>query len=317
MKRDKVNKLLQAIAQLSWRQRKLLQDSLEVLQARDASTRAIESHVPSSCPSCGGTHIVKDGFATGLQRYLCRSCQRTFNALTATPLAGLHKRGKWLQHAQALGAGLSIPQVARQLGIARSTAFRWRHRFLQLPSQRQASALVGIAEADESYFLESEKGERGLLRKARHRGGKASKPGASKEQVAVLMVRDRAGATANLMVSRTTAAQLSDALKPMLPADTVLCTDGSRALAAAAHLLGVQHHGVNVSAGIRVNGPWHVQNVNAYVSRLRSWMRRFKGVATKYLASYLGWFRMLDRAPQSSPQPASVLDLAMAARTHQ
>ena len=74
----------------------------------------------------------------------------------------------------------------------------------------------------------------------------------------------------------------------------------------------MQYHSVNVNAGVRV-GPWHVQNVNAYVSRLRSWMRRFKGVATKYLASYLGWFRMLDRAPGSVPEPASVLVLAIRA----
>ena len=74
----------------------------------------------------------------------------------------------------------------------------------------------------------------------------------------------------------------------------------------------MQYHSVNVNAGVRV-GPWHVQNVNAYASRLRSWMRRFKGVATKYLASYLGWFRMLDRAPGSAPEPASVLVLAIRA----
>ena len=72
---------------------------------------------------------------------------------------------------------------------------------LQLPSQRQASALRGIAEADESYFLESSKGQRALLRQARRRGGKASQRGVSKEQVSVLMVRDRAGATANILVA--------------------------------------------------------------------------------------------------------------------
>ena len=72
----------------------------------------------------------------------------------------------------------------------------------------------------------------------------------------------------------------------------------------------MQYHSVNVNAGVRV-GPWHVQNVNAYVSRLRSWMRRFKGVATKYLASYLGWFRMLDCTPGVAPQPASILALAI------
>ena len=125
------------------------------------------------------------------------------------------------------------------------------------------------------------------------------------------MARDRAGATANIIVARTSAAELSAALAPLLPKDTVLCTDSSSSLAAAARLLGVQHHSINVSAGIRVDGPWHVQNVNAYVSRLRGWMRRFKGVATKYLASYLGWFRMLDCAPGVAPQPASILALAI------
>lgn len=311
MKRPKLHRLMHAIAQLSWRQRRALQAQLAALQAREASIEAIESQVPGHCPSCGATHFVKNGFARGLQRFLCRGCASTFNALTGTPLSKLHLRGKWLAYAQALNQGLSIPQVAQQLDIAWSTAFRWRHRFLQLPSQRQASALHGIAEADESYFLESSKGQRALLRKARRRGGKASQRGVSKSQVPVLMVRDRAGATANIIVARTSAAELSAALAPLLPKDTVLCTDSSSSLAAAAHLLGVQHRSINVSAGIRVDGPWHVQNVNAYVSRLRGWMRRFKGVATKYLASYLGWFRMLDCVPGSALQPASVLALAI------
>ena len=311
MKRPKLHRLMHAIAQLSWRQRRALQAQLAALQAREASIEAIESQVPGHCPHCGGTHFVKNGFARGLQRFLCRGCASTFNALTGTPLSKLHLRGKWLAYAQALNQGLSIPQVAQQLDIAWSTAFRWRHRFLQLPSQRQASALHGIAEADESYFLDSCKGQRALLRKARRRGGKASQRGVSKSQVPVLMVRDRAGATANIIVARTSAAELSAALAPLLPKDTVLCTDSSSSLAAGARLLGVQHRSINVSAGIRVDGPWHVQNVNAYVSRLRGWMRRFKGVATKYLASYLGWFRMLDGVPGATSQPASVLALAI------
>ncbi len=311
MKRPKLHQLMQAIARLSWRQRRVLQAQLAALQAREASIEAIESQAPNHCPNCGGTHFVKNGFARGLQRFLCRGCARTFNALTGTPLSKLHLRGKWLAYAQAIDQGLSIPQVAQQLDIAWSTAFRWRRRSLQLPSQCQTCALHGIAEADESYFLESCKGQRALARKARRRGGKASQRGVSKQQIPVLMARDRAGATANIIVARTSAAELSAALAPLLPKDTVLCTDSSSSLAAAAQLLGVQHHSINVSAGIRVDGPWHVQNVNAYVSRLRGWMRRFKGVATKYLASYLGWFRMLDCTPGAAPQPASVLALAI------
>ena len=125
------------------------------------------------------------------------------------------------------------------------------------------------------------------------------------------MARDRAGATANLMLDSGKAASVQAALAPLLPKDTVLCTDGSTTLASAARALGVEHHGVNVSRGIRVDGPWHVQNVNAFVSRLRQWMGRFKGVATRYLASYLGWFRVLDRAPPTGVQPACMLALAI------
>ena len=42
-------------------------------------------------------------------------------------------------------------------------------------------------------------------------------------------------------------------------------------------------------------GVEHIQNVNAYDSRLKLWMRRFHGVATKYLDNYLGWRRWLER----------------------
>ena len=49
-----------------------------------------------------------------------------------------------------------------------------------------------------------------------------------------------------------------------MSADVVLCTDGSSTLAAAARTLGVEHHAANLSAGVRVNGAWKVQTVNAY-----------------------------------------------------
>lgn len=50
----------------------------------------------------------------------------------------------------------------------------------------------GIVEVDETYFLESHKGRKTIpTRKSRKRGGSASKRGISKEQVCVLVARDR------------------------------------------------------------------------------------------------------------------------------
>lgn len=36
---------------------------------------------------------------------------------------------------------------------------------------------------------------------------------------------------------------------------------------------------------------FHINNINAYHSRFKGWMRRFHGVATKNLPNYLGWRR--------------------------
>ncbi|SFD68881.1 hypothetical protein SAMN05216204_13330, partial [Massilia yuzhufengensis] len=55
---------------------------------------------------------------------------------------------------------------------------------------------------------------------------------------------------------------------------------------------------VNLRAGERVRrsseGAIHVQNVNSYHRRLRDWVARFHGVASRYLPNYLGWRRALD-----------------------
>ena len=40
---------------------------------------------------------------------------------------------------------------------------------------------------------------------------------------------------------------------------------------------------------------FHIQNLNVYTIRLKTWMKRFNGVATKYLANYLAWRRILEK----------------------
>ena len=91
----------------------------------------------------------------------------------------------------------------------------------------------------------------------------------------------------------------------------MLLTDDSGALAPVARQLGVDHHSVNIAAGARANGVRHIQNIIAFVTRLRGWLRRFKGVAAYYLDIYLGWFRGLNRSPGFNPHPASPLAFAV------
>jgi hypothetical protein len=127
----------------------------------------------------------------------------------------------------------------------------------------------------------------------------------------VLVSRDRAGSTANFILPADDKESVVAVLKPILATDAILRTDGSGMLAAATKAMGITHRPVNLSAGIRViAGVYHVQNVNAFDTRLKGWMRRFNGVATRYLSNYLGWFRALDRSANSRPEPALLLALA-------
>lgn len=315
MRQRELTRLLKSLGQLTHAQRQKVRAELESGERRAASVAIVEGRAGGQprCPHCAGEHVVRNGAAHGLQRYKCRDCLKTFNALTGSPLARLRMKDKWLGQTAVLRDGVTITKAAETLGVARSTAFRWRHRFLALPKTIQAQSLVGIAETDETYFLQSFKGWRkGLTRPARKRGGSAAKRGISKEQVPVLVTRDRAGSTADAILPADDKASVVAALGPLLPKDIILCSDGSGTLAAAAKSLGVAHRPINLTAGIRVvAGVYHVQNVNAYDSRLKNWIRRFRGVATRYLDSYLGWFRAIDRTHGAGLNPSSLLASAV------
>lgn len=247
------------------------------------------------CPHCrSGTRVIKWG-SHRLRRYRCKACAVTFNALTETPLAQLHKRELWIGNAQALVDGISLRKVAERLDIHVETAFRWRHRFLAEPKDVKAKALQGTVEADETYFLHSRKGQRKLDRPARKRGGKAKKRGLSAEQVPVLIARDRSEATTDQILPDRSAKSIEAVLGPVISKTAVLVSDAAGGYRAFAGQAKIAHVSLNLSAGERAFGDYHIQNVNNYCSRLKGWMLRFRGVATKYLDSYLGWHRADDR----------------------
>jgi transposase-like protein len=271
---------------------------------RPGQTSAILEAAASNCPHCRSTRLHRDGHADGLQRYRCVACSRSFNALTGTPLARLHQRGKWLAYLSAMLQSATVRGAAALVGIHKNTSFRWRHRFLHRARHDRSVPLGGIAEADETYLLESQKGSRRLTRPARRRGVSATCRGLSHEHDCILVARDRTGKTVDFVTGRAPlkAAQLLRCLPPVLAADVMLVTDGHPAYPAFARKAGVSHRAVNLSAGMRVAGALHVQNVNAYHSRFKEWLRRFHGVASRYLPNYLGWRWALDGGRISSPE---------------
>ena len=248
------------------------------------------------CPHCAGQDIVAWGRANGLARYRCKSCGRTFNALTKTPMARLRKKEQWLDHAQAMLEGTSLAKAAERCGVHPTTAFRWRHRFLGSPALDKPKTLTGIVEADETFILKSFKGRRsGLPRRPRKRGGKAKHPGLYFENIPILVARDRQGATVDAVLPNVDSASIAAALDGLVtPANRFVC-DGGKAIVAFARRANIPVHVVPAPGKPSPEAPdLHINNVNAYHGRLKEWMRRFHGVATKNLPNYLGWRRALE-----------------------
>jgi len=255
------------------------------------------------CPHCHCSRMHRCGSATGLQRFRCLGCRKTFNALTGTPLARLRKRERWQAYLQCLLESRTVRDAARVTGVHRTTSFRWRHRFAPGAARARPKTLCAIVEADETYRLESQKGSRSLTRPARKRGGVARQRGINREHDCLLVARDRTGSTLDFHTGRgpVTAVQLRACLRPALAADVLLISDSAAAYARFAADACITHEAVNVQAGQRARGAIHIQHVNAWHSRFKSWLARFKGVASRYLAHYSGWLRLLDARELQTP----------------
>lgn len=319
MTKGELKRLRELLTRLTAAQRLQLLQELAGEKSLDEATALVESRATARpvCAKCGAERVVRNGHANGLQRYKCRHCGVTFNALTGTSLARLRHRGKWLGQAEVMADGLSVRKAAARLGVGCSTVFRWRHRWLEVARETKARGMTGVVEADETYHLQSYKGQKALLRAKttrtpRRRGGVGSTRGTSHEHTPILALVSRNGETTDHVLDGPSAADVKKVLPGTLADDAVLCTDGSATLRSAALDLAIEHQAVKTSSGSRVRGPWHVQNVNAYHSRFKSWVRRFNGISSRYLANYLGWFRALDRNSRMRAKPASLLALAVA-----
>jgi transposase-like protein len=275
---------------------------LDAASVGDLGQRRVDS---VGCPHCQNRDVARWGHASGLPRYRCKACHRTFNALTKTPLANLRMKEKWAEQTRAMIDGVSTAKAAQRCGVHYTTAFRWRHRFLASLAGDKPKAMAGIVEGDETFILESFKGKRSdMPRKPRKRGGKSAKRGLSAEQIPVIVARDRHGATTDAVLQKLNRVSIAAALDGVV---TPAC-DGGTAIVAFARRAGITAHMLPAPGKPNPKAPdFHLNNVNAYHGRLKEWLRRFHGVATKNLPNYLGWRRTLEAMGPNATSAAMIL----------
>lgn len=133
-----------------------------------------------------------------------------------------------------------------------------------------------------------------MPRPSRKRGKEVNTRGISNEQVCIATALDRQG---NLIMEllckgRMTYAELERLYRGHIGENSILCTDSHKSYIRFAEDLALDHK--RIKRGRHKEGIYHIQHVNAIHSKLKKWMERFNGVATKYISNYLYWFKWLE-----------------------
>ncbi len=214
----------------------------------------------------------------------------------------------------------SVRKLADRLGLNKYTIWRWRLLMFSIIGSSSNASFTGIVEADETYQQESRKGSREWVRyfadpktvvkPPRHRWedyttkGLKKMRGLSRWQLPILTVADRSGTRHFQRLPNHGGKTLVRAMLPLVSADIVLCSDGTKRYRKLAARGAIEHVVVGSKAGTRVTaGCYHIQTVNSLHARYNKFIRPFCGPATKYLGGYIRWLE----ARLAGMRPADIM----------
>lgn len=250
------------------------------------------------CPDCGSTEYIRYGkTAAGTQRWQCKSCgsvrchRETGSILFYTKL----DESIWMDFASCFVDRLTCDEVAERLGVCHKTAWFMRLRTMQavfpnLPSF-QVKAGNGV-EIDEIYFRESFKGTRfdGMQNRPREprQDGPSSKSGISSEQICVITAyNDTNDFFFDVCCRGPLTAEIGmRSLENRICEGAIVNTDENRAYPKVMAELKVAVHTATNSRDHTGLG-----RINEIHGDIRTFFSRFKGVSTRWLHLYLGWYK--------------------------
>ena len=292
MNRQQFHKIIKQLPKLDPAQKQKLSLALAKQQNPILDQLAKECLSHAKCIHCDSERLRKYGKSNGRQRFYCNNCKKTFVCTRGSAYFYQHKADNWQVYLEHMLNRDSIRVCAKKAGISSVTSFNWRHRYMNAAQNTFEDSLEGIVEANETYFRESKKGEKHLNRPARKRGTKVTTPGIyNSDWVAVLTAIDRNHHEYDHVLQQVTSDEIEMYLGAKIMDESILCTDSKPAYN---HICRNHHlHHIVLKNTQTQNGIFHIQNINNYHAQLKQWYLKMKGVASKYLPKYLGWFRML------------------------
>lgn len=330
MRHHDFRRILDALKDLSPAQIEDAQNRIQDLRRKTEAVSEIEARTSGECkcPFCGDDRRQKWGRTrTKIQRYRCKGCKKTYSGRTGSALGRIHRPDLFMVALQDMlgdSAPQSVRRLARRLGLHKHTIWRWRMLVFRVIRNGEAARFAGIVEADETHQRESRKGSREWVR---HFADPLNVPkpprprwedfttqglkmmrGLSRWQLPILTVADRGGARYFQRLADRRSSTLESAMRPLVPSDAVLCSDGAKGYGSFAATACIEHFAVGSKAGTRVAaGFYHIQNVSSLHARYKRFIKPFCGPATKNLDGYIRWLevRLAGLAPAEIIRPSS------------
>ncbi|UTH46737.1 IS1595 family transposase [Loktanella salsilacus] len=253
---DALDKLNPAQIEDAWTKIRDLRRKMEAIS--EIETRTIQER---KCPFFGEDRRQKWGRRrTKIQRYQCSGCQKTYSGRTGSAIGRIRRRDLFMVVPWDM-LGTSVPQsvraLAHQLRLNTCTVWRWRMLVFSIIGSGTAMGVSGIIEADETYRREPHKGSREWVRHSAdpQNVSQPSRPRwedfttqglkmmrvLSRWQLPILTVADRGGGRLFRKLPNRKGATVERAMNPLVPGDSVLCSDGGNGYKNLAAARGLVH----------------------------------------------------------------------------
>lgn len=257
----------------------------------------LQEIIAHCCPYCNSTNFRKHGTDRGIQRYRCKQCFKTYKDTTGTPLHWIHKKQLINKYIKCLQSGISIRKAARQTGICKNTSFTWRHKLLSsLPAQTVSNFPEEVISLKIITTAYSAKGRKKTPEKYRE-PSKTLQIGHSQQLQLIKLPPQQPAKHIAKTITQIKNAKITTIIK-------------SKLLTSA-----FKHVGNKTEVIHKAQTTTQKQTSSRATMLLLNWMKRFRGVASKYLQQYWNWYSNLQNVKLFSKPTHHFLSLCIQRRS--
>ncbi len=265
---------------------------------------------PTCCPNCSSMHFIRYGHKDGMQRFLCKSCGKTFLPTTGTLMSSNRLKDENIRELiECEIEGLSLEETSYRSHLSESTCFCFRQKLYRMADYKMAELLLkGQIQIDATYTRINLCGTKpeNMPRYSKKRGKKGpsvgefkSLRGISHHKVCIVTAEDEHD---NILyrvagLGQETAEKYEQ-YSAHFDKPTLLISDNNSGIAAFADTHKIQHDVIPSSkASQRFTTPKgnSVGEVNELHQELKDLIRVKHGVSTRHLPGYLAWISYLKK----------------------